>query len=309
MMPEKQFIMDLAKLLIAAAWVDGKLANEEINALKDLLFNLENVTGKEWTQLEIYMDSPVSAEERDTLLSRVLEQIQSQQDKELVIGTLENLFKADGVVTRAEEAVLEDMRESVSDMSGGLLGRLSKLIKGATGKRRDSYTAAVQRDAQVDDYIENTIYYQLKSEIEKKGIKIELPDDKVRQLCLAAGLLARISAVDSGISEKEKQAIRDILSAEWGLARREADIVTAISCDRALKGLDYFRLTRGFFECTNLEERRSFVKSLFKIANASDKTSYDETEEIRRIATSLKLTHRDFIDAKLTIPDEDREVL
>lgn len=308
-MPEKQFIMDLAKLLIAAAWVDGELANEEINALKDLLFNLENVTGRDWAQLEIYMDSPVSAEERGTLLWRLLEQTQSEQDRKLVVETLENLFKADGVVTKAEEAVLEEIRESVSDVSSGLLGKLSKLIKGATGKRRDSYTSAAQRDVQVDDYIENTIYYQLKSEIEKKGIKIELPDDKVRQLCLAAGLLARISAVDSSISEQEKKAIKDILSVEWGLTDREADIVTAISCDRTLQGLDYFRLARGFFECTNLEQRRSFVKSLFKIANASDKTSYDETEEIRRIATSLKLTHGDFIDAKLTIPDEDREVL
>jgi len=50
------------------------------------------------------------------------------------------------------------------------------------------------------------------------------------------------------------------------------------------------------------------MKCLFRIANASEKTSYDETEEIRKIATSLKLTHKDFIEAKLTIPDEDREM-
>lgn len=309
MMSEKQFIMDLAKLLIAAAWVDGELANEEINALKDLLFNLENVTGREWAQLEIYMDSPVSAEERDVLLSRVLEHVQSEHDKDLVVGTLENLFKADGVVTKAEEAVLEEIKRSVSGVSTGLLGRLSKSIKAAVSKRSETFATAVHRDVQVDDYITNTIYYRLTSEIEKKGIKIELPDDKVRRLCLAAGLLARISAVDSEISESEKQTIKDILSTEWGLSEQEAGIVTAISCDRTLKGLDYFRLTRGFFECTNQEERKNFIKSLFKIANASDKTSYDETEEIRRIATSLKLSHRDFIDAKLTIPDEDREVL
>jgi uncharacterized tellurite resistance protein B-like protein len=58
-----------------------------------------------------------------------------------------------------------------------------------------------------------------------------------------------------------------------------------------------------------LDERRNFIKCLFRIANASEKTSYDETEEIRKISTSLKLTHKDFIEAKLTIPDEDREVL
>ena len=308
-MPEKEFIMDLARLLIAAAWVDGELRNEEINSLKDLLFNLENLSGRDWAQLEIYMDSPVGAEERDELLGRVLGQVRSEQDKELVIGTLERLFRADGVVSDEEQAVLEQVKGAVSDVSTGLLARLSRMMKGAVDRRSQSYQSATQRDNQLDDYIENTIYYRLKPEIERKGMKIDLPQDKIRQLCLAAGLLARISAVDSGISEKEKQTIKDTLSAEWGLSEPEAQIVTQISCETALRGLDYFRLTRGFFECTGIDERRSFIKCLFKIANASNKTSYDETEEIRRIAKSLKLTHKDFIDAKLTIPDEEREFL
>jgi len=104
-MPDRKFIMDLAKLLVAAAWADGELKNEEINSLKDLLFNLEDVTGDEWSQLEIYMDSPVSSEEREELLWTVLEKIKSEEDKELVVTTLEKLFQADGVVTEEEKAV------------------------------------------------------------------------------------------------------------------------------------------------------------------------------------------------------------
>jgi hypothetical protein len=37
-MAEKQFVLDLAKLVIAVAWADGTLVNEELNAVKDLLF-------------------------------------------------------------------------------------------------------------------------------------------------------------------------------------------------------------------------------------------------------------------------------
>lgn len=308
-MPGREFIMDLAKLLIAAAWADGELQNEEINALKDLLFNLEDVTGEEWAHLEIYMDSPVSLEEKVNLLWTVLEQIKSEEDKELVVGTLEKLFQADGVITDEEKAFLEEIKKSVSDISTGTLSRLSKMIKATVTGRSQTYRAGTQRESQIDDYIENNVYYQLKSESEKKGIKIELPEQKVRQLCLAAGLLARISAVDSDISDQEKRTIKDVLSTQWHLSEQEAEIVTQISCDRTLQGLDYFRLTRGFFDCTTLEERRDFIKCLFKIANASNKTSYDETEEIRKISNSLKLTHKDFIEAKLTIPDEDHQVL
>ncbi len=308
-MPDRKFIMDLAKLLIAAAWADGELQNEEINALKDLLFNLEDVSGDEWSQLEIYMDSPVSSEEREELLWTVLEKIKSEEDKELVVTTLENLFQADGVVTEEEKAVLGEIKEGVSGVNIGLLARLSKMIKATVTERGETYKSAAQRESQVDDYIENTIYYKLKSESEKKGIKIELPEQIIRKLCLAAGLLARISAVDAEISDDEKKAVKQVLSEEWNLSEQEAGIVTQISCDGTLQGLDYFRLSRGFFECTTLDERRNFIKCLFKIANASNKTSYDETEEIRRISYSLKLTHKDFIEAKLTIPDDERQAL
>jgi uncharacterized tellurite resistance protein B-like protein len=308
-MPDREFIMDLAKLLIAAAWADGELQNEEINSLKDLLFNLEDVTGDEWAHLEIYMDSPVAPQERERLLSKVLGRIKSEQDKDLVISTIENLVQADGVVTGDELTFLEDVKKGVMDADTGLLAKLSKMIKTSVTRRGDTYESAAQRESQIDNYIENNIYYHLKSESEKKGIKFDLPPEQLKKLCLAAGLLARISAVDSDISDREKQTIRDILSEQWSLSRQQAEIVTEISCGRTLQGLDFFRLSRGFFDCTSLDERRSFIKCLFRIANASEKTSYDETEEIRKIANSLKLTHKDFIEAKLTIPDEDREVL
>lgn len=308
-MPDRKFIIDLAKLLIAAAWVDGELQNEEINSLKDLLFNLDGVSGDEWAHLEIYMDSPVSSEEREDLLWAVLERIKSEEDKELVVTTLEKLFEADGVVTEEEQAVLEEIKEGVEGVNIGVLARLSKMIKATVIERGEKYKSAAQRDSQVDDYIENTIYYKLKSESDKKGIKLELPEQSVRKLCLAAGLLARISAVDEEISDDEKQAIKQVLSDEWDLSEQQAEIMTQISCDKTLQGLDYFRLSRGFFECTILDERRKFIKCLFRIANASDKTSYDETEEIRRISNSLKMTHKDFIEAKLTIPDEDHQSL
>ena len=308
-MLNQEFIMDLAKLVIAVAWADGQLHNEEINSLKDLLFNLDEVTGRDWANLEIYMDSPVEPQEREELLRRVLSQIKSEKDRDFVIATLEKIFQADGVISDEEKAILEKIQEQTSSIEIGIFAKLSKIIKHSIDKRNHSYKSAVQRENQIDEYIENTIYYQLKSDCEKNGFKIDLPEQKLKQLCLAAGLLARIAAVDSGISDREKQTIRQVLSKQWTLSEQEAHIITEISCNRTLKGLDYFRLTRGFFDCTNLDQRKNFIKCLFQIANASDKTSYAETEEIRKISNSLKLSHKDFIEAKLTIPDEEREIL
>ena len=304
-MADEKFVMDLAKLIIAAAWADGDLQHEEVNSLKDLIFSLGDINEKDWAQLDIYTDSPVSAAERDQLLARVLDHIRSQSDKEFVIGTIQRLVEADGVVSAEEAKFLEGVKNVVGSADTGLGGMLGRLLKPAISRRSDAYGNATQREKHIDDFIKNTVYYDLKIGTQDAGVKIDLSDHRVRQLCLGAGLLAKIAYVDSDISDDEKNTIADILAKSWGLAEQEARLVADISCARTMKGLDYFRLTRSFFECTTLDERRSFLKCLFAVANASDKTSHDEVEEIRRISNSLKLNHKDFIAAKVSISDED----
>ncbi len=304
-MSEDIFTMDLSKLLIATAWADGKLQNEEINSLKDLIFSLEGLNAEQWAKLEIYMDSPVTSQERDELLGKVLEQVKTEEDKVFVIDTLEKLVGADGIVGDKETEVMSELREAIASTKTGVLTTISHIIKGAIKKRSEQYLASTQREAMIDDFVKNTIYFQLVSDAKKKGIEINLDEQKIRKLCFAGGLMAKVAAVDSEISDEEKEAIKKYLSVLWGLSEVEAELVAEISCQRILKGLDYFRLARGFCECTNYDERRIFLACLFQVANACKKTSYDETEEIRTISQSLKLTHKDFIAAKLTISDED----
>ena len=69
----KPFVMKLSKVVIAAAWADGELHGDEVNSLKDLLFSLGEISGDDWVELEIYMDSPVRTDERERLLGSLLE--------------------------------------------------------------------------------------------------------------------------------------------------------------------------------------------------------------------------------------------
>ncbi|MCD6394891.1 MAG: TerB family tellurite resistance protein [Planctomycetes bacterium] len=304
-MADAKFVMDMAKLIIAAAWADGELQAEEINSLKDLIFSLGDITEGDWAQLDVYTDSPVSADERDQLLARVLDHIRSQGDKEFVTGALKRLVEADGVVSAEEAKFLESVSEVVENADTGLGAMLSRLLKPTINRRKDTFLAGTQREKHIDDFIKNTIYYDIKTQTPELAAKIDIPEHKLRQLCLAAGLLARVAWVDADISDEEKKTIATVLSKSWGLSKLQARLVADISCARAMKGLDYYRLARSFFECTTLDARRSFLKCLFAVANASEKTSHDEVEEIRRIAESLKLQHKDFIAAKITISDED----
>ncbi len=301
-MADRKLAIDLAKLLIAAAWVDGELGPDEINSLKDLIFTLGEFNSDQWLRLEIYMDSAVSDQERQALLDNVLAEIKSEDDKDFVLKSLRELFCADGIIDDREMLVLDEVTQAMTGVKTDVFSRLSKMLRPAIDRRKSTYKSGSQREGRIDDFIKNTIYYQLESEGKAPA---DLGAGKVRQLCLAAGLLAKVANVDEDISAAEQDAIKGVLSRSWGLSQPEARAVTDTCCHRILKGLDYFRLTRGFFECTTIDQRRSFLVCLFKVANASDKVSNDEIEEIRRISGALKLTHKDFIAAKLTISDED----
>jgi len=304
-MPEKSFILDLGKLIIAAAWADGKLTHDEVNSLKEVLFSLKEISGDEWKKLEMYMDSPVTEEEREILLEHLLNKIRTQQEKKMVINKLQELFQSDGKVTPQEEALLKEIESAVSKTSTDIFSQFSKALK-STISKRSSAVSSTLRENDFDDYIKNTVYYDLQQKQKTSGITIDVPEQQLRKLCLATGLLSFIAQVDSSISDQEKKVMEKILTRDWNLSAKQADLLIQISAERAVKGLDFYRIAYSFYGVTTVDERKDFIKTLFKIANARNKTSRKEIEQIRRISQALKVTHKDFIEAKLTISREDR---
>jgi uncharacterized tellurite resistance protein B-like protein len=305
-MSDHAFILDLAKLVVSAAWADGELANDEVNALKDLLFSIGEVSTEDWAVLTMYLESPPSDAERAELLERVLQAVRTEKDKALVLETLEQLFRCDGKITPEERFLLENLKSDISGIATGVVSGFSRSLKSVIQRRKQAVKDSCLREHDSEDYIHNTIYYDLKRKQSELSGAFGQSAEELRKLCLATGLLSHIANVDSEISQEEQATIRDIIAEDWGLSAEEAEVLCGISCDRTTRGLDYYRLANGFFECTTFEERTEFLKTLFRVANASDNTDYDEIEEIRRVSRSLKVAHKDFIDAKLTISREDR---
>ena len=308
-MANKEFILNLGKLVIAAAWTDGKLQQEEINALKELLFLLPDISGEEWMQLEIYMVSPVNAEERQTLLHQVLHGIRSTSDKQLAIDTLQNLMSMNSSDPHGSIAPLEEIKQDIENQHTGLLAHLTGPLRQVI-KFRSTYNQGEQsREARIEDFIKNTIYFQLISELQSKGHTTQIPESQAKKICLAAGLMARVAWVDQEVCQQEQEAMQQALVEQWNIPKEEAQLIVDISHARVMKGLDLVRLTTGFCECTSKEERKVFLRCLFAVANAANHTSHAEIEEIRGIALSLELPHQEFIEAKLTISREDRKGL
>lgn len=301
-MATRDFILDLGKLMIGIAWIDGRLEQDEINALKELLFLLPDISGEDWMQLELYMTHAVSDAERRDLLDRVLSGIRSSRDRQLVLETLEKLVADDGNDRASESAFVEDIRQDLEGRSAGLLGHLTAPFRQTLKRKAGQGT----REDRIEDFIKNTIYFQLTSELEQQGRTLSIPETEARKICLAAGLMAHVAWVDNEVCHREREAMSLALRELWNVPGDEARLIIEMSQARIMHGLDLVRLTSGFCHHTTIEERKAFLRCLFAIANAAEDTSHAEIETIRQIAKSFELPHQEFIKAKLTIPRQDR---
>ena len=305
-MTNKNFILELGKLMIGIAWIDGQLHQAERNALKELLFVLPDISGEDWMQLELYMTHAVTDVERRDLLDRVLAGIRSSQDKQLVLRTLEKLVAGDETSQSEESAFFAQIRQDIEGHSTGLFAHLRSPLRRTLRRNASRYEGTSAREDRMEDFIKNTIYFQLSSEMHHQGQTPSIPETEVRKVCLAAGLMAHVAWADNDVCHREREAMCLGLQQLWKVPKDEARLIADMSRTRIMHGLDLVRLTTGFCAYTTLEERKAFLRCLFAIANAAEQTSHAEIEAIRHIATSLELPHQEFINAKLTIPRHAR---
>ena len=145
-MADKRFILELGKLLIAAAWADGTLTTTEINGLKELLFQLPDISGEEWMELELYMASPVGEAERQRLLDRVLGRMGSAEDKALALQTIEKLMPPGAAGGDQQREVVQQLRDDLEQGSGGFLSHLQRPFRRMLNLRGQQYTEEHERD-------------------------------------------------------------------------------------------------------------------------------------------------------------------
>ncbi len=198
------------------------------------------------------------------------------------------------------------MKDELEAAGVGLFSQLGSVLDGALQRRQAALDEAPNREAYFEDFIKNKVFYGIQRRRDQGGPEIKLPEPRLRKLCLAGGLMARVAHVDRRVTQGEREAMRDALQDGWGLDPAEADFVVSVALDEIGADMDYYRLTRQFFTMTDEEERTSFLKLLFEIAAADGEATNEEIEEIRTIANTLRLSHRQFIQAKLSLPKQGR---
>jgi uncharacterized tellurite resistance protein B-like protein len=305
-MSETYVMLSLAKVLVAAAWADGVITNEEINYLKDLLFHLKGITAQDWAQIEIYIDSPVGEAERQRLVSELEADLSTTEAKAQAIQALDQMVHMGGTMGASEQAALEEIKASIQNAKVGGMGRWSLFARNSMQSRSQAVQGVPNREQYMDDFVKNKIYYDVKLRLANENAAIHITDDELRRLSLAGGLMARVAYADNRVTPPETQVIVRALQKYWDISDVEASLVAEMAASEVSKGMDYYRLTRQFFEVTTEDERVRFLNALFAVAAGDDIAAFEEIEEIRTIANGLLLSHQQFIDAKLKLSAEQR---
>ena len=281
----RDLIMALAKVIIAVAWADHELDEEEIESLKDVVHNLgstfdmgSQLSGHEWEQLKMYMESPVDQEELDQLLINLQDAIRTDDHKELVLTALDNVVTSDGEVSDEEQAALEEIKASIDDVGTGV-GRMGWAVRKSMGRRSKKAQSTVTLGSSV---------------ISSNG-ELDMSNEDLRRLVLAAGLMARVAYVDREVLAEERQLMEDVMKAYWKASPEESSFVAKVAIDEGTANVDQIRLLREFTEDYDKFERAKFLEVLFGVAVSDGDISMEEDREICR---GIGLLNKEFVDAK-----------
>jgi len=307
-MANPDLIMTLGKVIIAAAWADGEVTHEEVNSLKDLLFHLPNLKARQWAELDMYIETPVSEAERQRLLDELETAIRSDDDKRLALEALNDMVSADGEVTDEEKAVVQEIQHAVEEADTGLIGAFSRLVRGPVQRRSAAAQNAPNREKYLHDFMNNKVYYGVRHRLDMNEVELDLPEATLRKLSMVGGLMGQVARANDDVSDEELDVIVNALQADWQLDRDQAAFVASIAVDKTADMMDQYRLAREFVDMCTHDELEAFLDVLFRVAAADGMVTRDEIEEIRMISRSLLLSHEQFINAKLKIPREKRQI-
>ena len=126
--------------------------------------------------------------------------------------------------------------------------------------------------------------------------------ERARHLACFAYILTRPARADHEVTDDEAAQMRQIISEHAAVTDVQADAIVRVAREAARQsgGTDDFIVTREFERTASREEKLHLLNCLFSIGAADESILTVEDNEIRRVASELKLEHADYINVRRT---------
>ena len=120
--------------------------------------------------------------------------------------------------------------------------------------------------------------------------------ERARYLACFAYILTRAAKADHHVSDGEARLMQQIVAERTGVDQEQAALIVRIARDAGhSRGTDDFLITREFERVATRAEKLALIDCLFAIAAADSPILTTEDNEVRRVASELKLEHGDYI--------------
>ena len=280
----------LLKVLATAAWADSTFSQSEMNYIKELArrFSLED---EEWFALQPYLEDPPTEDETQAVLRDLLMRIGSPSERKAVVNHIEGVIAADDRISPEETALLRRYEEILNEPSS--MDLMVKRLKGLLQRQQPHSTM------DLDEFLRNKILFKLRRKTGNVRITPE-----VHRLALLGGLMGVVAQADHDIDSRELEEIRRQLQARGDFDDVSMEILLAIIHEESVRGLDRHRLIAEYARDTTLDDRVELMDLLFGVAAADGGLTHLELEELRAISSALRLSHKQYINAKLRSRDK-----
>lgn len=124
-----------------------------------------------------------------------------------------------------------------------------------------------------------------------------LGTERARHLACFAYILTRPARADHAVTDGEAAQMQRIIVEHAGVSGGHAAAIVRVARDAARKagGTEDFVITREFARSATRDEKLRLLDCLFEVSAADQSILTVEDNEIRRVASELKLEHADYI--------------
>jgi uncharacterized tellurite resistance protein B-like protein len=114
-------------------------------------------------------------------------------------------------------------------------------------------------------------------------------------------LLLELAHIDGKFSKQERDNITGIFKTKYGLSEQEVKELIESSESELEKSIDLWKFTNLINQNYTLEEKLKVIETVWEVAYSDGELEKHEDYLVHKVATLLRLSHKQLIDAKLKV--------
>ena len=114
-------------------------------------------------------------------------------------------------------------------------------------------------------------------------------------------LLLEMAKIDETFTDAEMAQILSVLKKKYGVSEEDADALVSAAEKELAGSIDYWQFARLINGNYSIDEKIEVIETLWRIVFVDGKMDKYENHLMHKLATLLRLTHQQLIDAKLRV--------